>query len=187
MSDNQITRLADKVRLEGMEWGDKVAQDYHGVAASHMNAQWASIVAPILGRHDIDLTRTMDFACGFGRNALKLRQAGADHITLVDVNPDNIAYCREHIMPVGKVDLVQNNGLDLSELKNSTFTHIYTFDAMVHFDIEIVLAYIGEFARILKPGGTASFIIPTSLAAQAEISARTRIGAISCRHQFSST
>jgi ubiquinone/menaquinone biosynthesis C-methylase UbiE len=26
---------------------------------------------------------------------------------------------------------------------------------MVHFDIEIVLSYIAEFARVLKPGGTA--------------------------------
>jgi hypothetical protein len=40
-------------------------------------------------------------------------------------------------------------------LDTSAFTFLYTFDAMVHFDLEIVISYIPEFARVLKPGAYA--------------------------------
>jgi hypothetical protein len=43
----------------------------------------------------------------------------------------------------------------LAGIPSKKFTHVYSFDAMVHFDLEIVLSYIAEFARVLKPTGTA--------------------------------
>jgi ubiquinone/menaquinone biosynthesis C-methylase UbiE len=32
-------------------------------------------------------------------------------------------------------------------------TLVYTFDSMVHFDSDVIRAYMKEFYRILKPGG----------------------------------
>jgi ubiquinone/menaquinone biosynthesis C-methylase UbiE len=148
-------RLSAIVQTEAMEWGDNVAGPYHGVAAGHMNAQWQSMVWPILSQHDIDFTNTMDFACGYGRNALKLKEAGAKLVTLVDVNPDNIAYCNQHMVPLGGFTVIQNNGFDLRSIPAETFTHVYSFDAMVHFDMELIMRYVTEFYRVLVPGGTA--------------------------------
>lgn len=155
MSDILTRRLAETVRREAMDWGNNVANDYHRRAAEDMNRLWNKIIWPILSRHEIDLSDTIDFACGYGRNAKMLAAAGAAKVTLVDVNPDNIAYCREHVVPLGNFDVVQNNGYDLADLPSGRFTHFYSFDAMVHFDLEIVLAYVSEFARVIKPGGTA--------------------------------
>lgn len=155
MSQSSVSHLAEMVRREAMDWGDNVADTYHRPAEQGINRIWIGVIWPILSRHKIDLTDTIDFACGYGRNAKMLAAAGAAKVTLVDVNPDNIAYCREHLIPRGNFDVVQNNGYDLADLPSDRFTHLYSFDAMVHFDLEIVLAYIREFARVIKPGGTA--------------------------------
>jgi thioredoxin-like negative regulator of GroEL/SAM-dependent methyltransferase len=148
-------RLAAIVRNGAMQWGDEAADSYHHRAAGLIDEHWNTIIRPILSCHDIDLSITMDFACGYGRNARKLRDAGAGQITLVDVHPDNIAYCQTHLVPLGGYETFLNTGFDLDGLPSATFTHVYSFDAMVHFDIELVLGYIAEFARVLKPGGTA--------------------------------
>jgi SAM-dependent methyltransferase len=120
-----------------------------------MDRDWDTLIWPLLTPHRVDLSSTMELACGYGRNSRKLLQAGANKLTLVDANAENIEYCRQHIKPLGDVTLVQNNGIDLSNLPNDSFSFVYTFDFMVHFDLELVISYIVEFSRVLKPGGTA--------------------------------
>lgn len=154
-TDSDAEYLKKVVQQEAMLWGDEVAVQYHAAAAASMNKQWTELIFPLLSKHQIDLSRAVDFACGYGRNALKLRQVGAKHLTLVDVNPDNISYCKKHLGDLGDIDIVQNNGLDLSVLPSNGFSHVYSFDAMVHFDLELVIAYIAEFARVLERDGTA--------------------------------
>jgi ubiquinone/menaquinone biosynthesis C-methylase UbiE len=155
MEDRKAERLAELVRRESFEWGNDVAEPYHGRAALDMNRQWSTIIWPILSINDIDFSVTMDFACGYGRNARKLKEVGAQTITLVDVNLDNIAVCDTRLVALGGYETFCNNGYDLDGIPSGKYTHVYSFDAMVHFDIEIVMSYITEFARVLKPGGTA--------------------------------
>jgi SAM-dependent methyltransferase len=154
MADKAIL-LKQIVKNEGMLWGNDVADAYHGAAAADMNDQWKNIIGPVFARHNFDLSDTMDFACGYGRNAKKLREAGAQRVTLVDVNPDNVAYCKVNLVPLGGYDVFQNNGYDLDGLPSGRFSHVYSFDAMVHFDLEIVISYVTEFARVMKPGAMA--------------------------------
>jgi hypothetical protein len=45
--------------------------------------------------------------------------------------------------------------MGLASLETAAFTFLYTFDAMVHFDLEIVLSYITEFSRVLEDGAYA--------------------------------
>jgi hypothetical protein len=71
MSKPREQRLSGIVSREAMHWGNDVAVDYHSVAASHMDHQWKTMIWPILARHEINLSTTMDFACGYGRNAKK--------------------------------------------------------------------------------------------------------------------
>lgn len=147
-------RLDRVIHEEAFLWGSAVSAEYHGIAASHMDAQWDMIIAPVMARHPLDLARSIDFAAGFGRNTRKLLEAGAAHVTMVDVNPDCIAHLEANFAGP-KATALLNGGTDLSALPSGAFTFLYTFDAMVHFDLEIVAAYLPEFARVLKPGGFA--------------------------------
>jgi len=146
---NSLSRIHKTVESEAFLWGEESATSYHSRAAADMESHWSEFVKPVLERYSIDYSKTIDFAAGYGRNTRKLLAAGAAHVTMVDVNPDCIA----HLLTVSpdRTTAFLNDGVSLSGLDDSAFTFLYTFDAMVHFDLEIILSYIQEFARVLKP------------------------------------
>jgi ubiquinone/menaquinone biosynthesis C-methylase UbiE len=148
------SHLSNIVRSESLHWGDDVAASYHGVAETHIDQQWQDLISPILKEYPIDYSKTIDFAAGYGRSTRKFLEHGAAHVTMVDVNPGCIAHVRA-TFPSDNTTAVLNDGFDLSALETEAFTFLYTFDAMVHFDLEIVLSYIPEFARVLRPGAYA--------------------------------
>jgi SAM-dependent methyltransferase len=147
-------RLHETVQAEAFHWGAENASSYHGAAARDMDQQWKTLISPILARYPIDYRKTVDFAAGYGRNTRKLLEAGAGHVTMVDVNPECVAQL-ETCFPRYRTSAVLNDGTGLVGLDTSVFTFLYTFDAMVHFDLEIVMSYVPEFARVLKPGAHA--------------------------------
>jgi hypothetical protein len=147
---NLSDRLNEIVHAEAFHWGAETAVSYHGRAASDMDEQWQTVIKPILAQFPIDYTRSIDFAAGYGRNTRKLLEAGAGHVTMVDVNPECVAHLETHF-PRDRTSVVLNDGAGLTGLDTSSFTFLYTFDAMVHFDLEIVISYIPEFARVLEP------------------------------------
>ncbi len=152
--DAHRERLAQIVRTDAHNWGADKADSYHAPAEAHMEDAWARFIAPVLTRHPIDYARTIDFACGRGRNARKLKASGAGEVVLVDVDPTNVAYCRQAFSEPG-FRVVRNDGIDLAPIESGWATFLYTFDSMVHFDVELVAGYLPEFFRVLAPGGLA--------------------------------
>jgi len=148
-------RLEGIVRDEALLWGDDVRDSYHARAENDMDRHWQSLVWPFLSGSKIDLSAALDFACGYGRNTAKLLEAGAKRVTLVDVNIENIHHCQKRFQNIDAIAIVQNNGYDLREIPDSSITFFYCFDAMVHFDVEVIIAYMPEISRVLAPGGQA--------------------------------
>jgi ubiquinone/menaquinone biosynthesis C-methylase UbiE len=102
----------------------------------------------------------LDLACGHGRHAAQILDrpdlAGRiEKLTLVDVNQANIDACKARFAGRHAVDYVVNNGSDLCGIDGNSQTGLFCYDAMVHFEAEDVIAYLGEIARVLKPGGRA--------------------------------
>ncbi len=152
MALEKNTNLNKVIANEAFLWGNDVAESYHQTATSHMDAQWNSIVLPILQRFPISYRVCLDLAAGFGRNTSKLLESGAGKVIAVDINPDCIVHLTQKF--VGQpVDIIKTEGVDLLGVANSSVSLFYTFDAMVHFDFEIVLAYLKEAYRVLQPGG----------------------------------
>lgn len=151
-SNSDSQRLEARVATEAYEWGDNVADAYHGLAAQHMDVQWAAFIQPFLDTYKFNLERVADFAAGFGRNTRKLLAAGAQHVTMIDVNPD----CVRHLESAFRgtpTRIIMNNGRDLSDIPDDAFSFIYSFDAVVHFDMEVVISYIYEMHRTVQRGG----------------------------------
>jgi ubiquinone/menaquinone biosynthesis C-methylase UbiE len=138
------------VQEEAFLWGNDVTSQYFEPAERDFNRQW-EIVWKTLSASPIVYTTTLELACGHGRNTTKLA-ALADNMILVDVNPDNIKFCKNrfHDKPWR---FVLNNGFDLREIGDDSVTFIYCFEAAVHFDLEIMVFYIKEFRRVLAPSG----------------------------------
>lgn len=104
----------------------------------------------------LDLTNVVELACGRGRHVSQyLKNAG--HITLVDILEKNILCCRERFPNESKISYYVNNGYDLQNLESESYTSLFTYDAMVHFESLDVFNYLRETYRILKKGGKALF------------------------------
>lgn len=150
--DDRLDRI---VETESYCWGDDVADVYHNLATAHIDRDWTTLIVPFLAGHGISFDRSVDFACGYGRNTVKLLEAGARQVTMVDLHPDNIAHCERQFAGEPRVTVVRNNGRDLRPLADATHSFVYSFDSMVHFDVELIAGYMPEFFRVLEPGGFA--------------------------------
>lgn len=104
----------------------------------------------------LDLENVVELACGRGRHVPHyLDKAG--HITLVDILEENINLCKQRFSGEDKISYVINNGYDLSELADGSYTALFTYDSMVHFELPDIGNYLKETYRILKHGGKALF------------------------------
>ncbi|MDE7445441.1 MAG: class I SAM-dependent methyltransferase [Lachnospiraceae bacterium] len=104
----------------------------------------------------LDLENVVELACGRGRHVPHyLDRAG--QVTLIDILEKNIDLCRQRFRGVDKISYVINNGYDFSELPDGSYTGLFTYDSMVHFELLDIASYLKETYRILKPGGRALF------------------------------
>jgi ubiquinone/menaquinone biosynthesis C-methylase UbiE len=125
---------------------------YYKNAEPHMERQWARLIWPVISNEDF--TVTLDFACGTGRNTQKLLGL-ARKIYTVDVNRDAINECVARFADHPEVTCLIGDGHTLSPIPDATFTFVYSFDAVVHFNIDLISEYLVEFKRVMKPGATA--------------------------------
>ena len=97
-----------------------------------------------------------DFGCGVGR----LTQALGDqfaHATGVDISSSMIDEARRHNRHGDRVRYQVNDVPDLGAFPDSSFDFVYSNITLQHVPPGPALAYIREFVRIIRPGGTALF------------------------------
>jgi SAM-dependent methyltransferase len=138
------------VKNEAFLWGDNATKAYFEPVEAQAEGAFA-MVQDFLRPHPIDYTTTMELSCGHGRNS-ELLASLASHMILVDVAPDNIAFCKDRFSDK-PWRFVVNNGFDLRAIEDETVTFVHWFEAAVHCDIEIILSYLKEFRRVMVPGG----------------------------------
>lgn len=103
----------------------------------------------------LDLSVTVELACGHGRHAERAAPL-CGHLTLIDLLPENIEFCRKRLAGRDNLSFIVNSGADLP-VETGSVTAIYCYDAMVHFPLPVVDAYMAETARVLRPGGMALY------------------------------
>ena len=86
------------------------------------------------------------------RNSNKLL-AVAKKLYVVDLNEDNIRFCRQRFAAETRITYLRNDGFTLRSIPSDEITLVYCFDAMVHFDSDVVRSYLRDFYRVLKPEG----------------------------------
>ena len=99
---------------------------------------------------------TVDLACGHGRHSEKMLALGRSVIAL-DIVPENVAFTYERLK--GKPDFTVHrcNGVDFQPVPDQSVDAIMCYDAMVHFDCDVVRSYLRDSVRILRPGGMGLF------------------------------
>jgi ubiquinone/menaquinone biosynthesis C-methylase UbiE len=93
----------------------------------------------------------LDFGCGWGRmSRLFFRYISHNNFWGVDVDPAMIDFCNTH-MGHGNYETIQPH--PPIEFEANSFNVIFAYSVFSHLAEPAALAWIKEFARILKPGG----------------------------------
>jgi SAM-dependent methyltransferase len=152
------TMLTDKEHLASLAAysGDPStpANPYFAVAEKYADSLWKNLVWPFIS--DCDFANVLDLAAGHGRNSKFLLDI-AQRLTITDIQPGNIDVCRKRFVDFPQVLYYVTNGYDFQPVADDTLTFIYCFDSMVHFDSDVVRAYLRDARRVLRQGGRGFF------------------------------
>jgi ubiquinone/menaquinone biosynthesis C-methylase UbiE len=145
--DKAREKLLETAREPGVQFRNA---PYYDIVEPCMAEQWRELIWPRIRR--LDFSHVLDLAAGHGRNSARLREV-AGRITIVDINRENVDYCRERFQGDDRFTFLTNDGLSLRGVADDSISLVYSFDSMVHFDSDVMREYLKEIRRVLKPGG----------------------------------
>lgn len=135
----------------GPGWADRGEEWSESWGSSEM--QWYGSVFPRIHRH-LRAGTILEIACGYGRWTHFLRDH-CDQLTGVDLVPKCIEVCRQRFAGARHLSFVQNDGRSLDFVADASVDFIFSFDSLVHANATTIRAYLTQFPRILRRGGTA--------------------------------
>lgn len=130
--------------------GEEWSEAWGGADAQFWGAIWPR-VRPFLPAGTI-----LEIAPGFGRWTHYLVHL-CRRLILVDLEPSCIAACRERFARFDHVEYHVNDGRSLAMIGAGTIDFAFSFDSLVHAEIDVVRAYLEQLATLLTPEGVGFF------------------------------
>jgi len=103
--------------------------------------------------------RALDFGCGAGRLTHALA-AHFEHAIGLDIAPSMIDKARELHADIPDLEFRLNASDRLESVESASIDLVYTRLVLQHMPPRYQRAYLGEFVRVLRPGGVAVFQLP---------------------------
>ncbi|HLF77286.1 MAG TPA: class I SAM-dependent methyltransferase [Dehalococcoidia bacterium] len=130
----------------GDEWSDKWGTT---------EQEWQSVLWPRI-KDFVPTGTILEIAPGYGRWTEYLKDL-CQHLVIVDLAPNCIEACRERFKDATNIDYHVNDGKDLSMVEDGSIDFAFSFDSLVHVEIDVIEAYVSQVAKKLKPNGIAFF------------------------------
>lgn len=167
MSFEQVRKDWTTLGAEDPLWAVLVDPDKRG-------GRWDAEAFLELGRRDVEVARdqlqrlglpttwerVLDFGCGAGRLSQALAQHAGEVVGL-DVAAPMLETARGLDRTGGRISFVLNEDPDLRSFPDGHFDLVYTERVLQHLPRSVLETYLGEFARVLRPGGVAVVHCPT--------------------------
>lgn len=102
--------------------------------------------------NELDLSNVVELACGRGRHVPHYVDK-AKNVILVDILDKNIELCKMRFCNNTNITYYTNNGYNLEEIPTETVTALFSYDAMVHFEMMDIYEYLKDIYRVMKCGG----------------------------------
>jgi SAM-dependent methyltransferase len=168
--------MGSNIRLLRRHWTRLGARDAQWAVLTHpgrRGARWTleeffksgtdEITAVLARAHTLGVavrpSRALDFGCGAGRLTQAL--AGTfDRVDAVDIARSMLREAARHVRSP-RVVFHHNTAPDLRIFPDAAFSFIYTTLVLQHMPTELSRAYLGEFLRVLEPGGLLVFQVPS--------------------------
>ncbi len=117
----------------------------------------------------------LDFGCGLGRLTRAL-SAYFSRCCGVDISAPMVERARELNQSATNCEFVLNMSGDLRQFPDDHFDMIYTARVLQHIPTRVAIkAYLGEFVRVLNPGGLLVFQLPSFIRVRNRIQPRRRL------------
>ncbi|MHB1326060.1 MAG: class I SAM-dependent methyltransferase [Thermoleophilia bacterium] len=111
-----------------------------------------SIVDSFIRPNISESSAVLEIAPGHGRWSEEIirlsRQA-----TLVDLSPACIEFCRQRFSAFDNVSYLANDGRSLAGVADNSVDFIWSFDAFIHMNADVIDSYFSEARRVLKADG----------------------------------
>jgi ubiquinone/menaquinone biosynthesis C-methylase UbiE len=96
----------------------------------------------------------LEIAPGYGRWTQFL-QPEAQHLIVVDLSESCIEACKGRFAEAGNVSYHVNDGKSLAMVDDESVDFAFSFDSLVHADLDVLKAYLAELSKKLSPDGVA--------------------------------
>jgi ubiquinone/menaquinone biosynthesis C-methylase UbiE len=99
--------------------------------------------------------KALDLGCGTGRMAFAMSE-DFNQVIGIDVSEDMIekANINKDLLGINNCEFLVNNGMDISDIANESIDFCLSYIVLQHCPSgKLVLNYIKEFSRVLKPDG----------------------------------
>lgn len=133
---------------QGDEWSGMAA------ACGQPYAAWKqSLIDTFLDPWVAPQADVLEIAPGHGRWTQHLLPRAAT-VTIVDINQSCLDACRERFDDA-RLRGFLTSGYELPFVESRSIDFAWSFDSFVHMDSDVIKGYLGEIARVLRPGGLA--------------------------------
>jgi len=116
-------------------------------------AQWYGSLLPRLHRF-LPARSVLEIAPGFGRWT-KFLLPWCDRYLGIDLSDECINACRQRFAPVSKASFVRNDGRSLSAAADGAYDLVFSFDSLVHVEIDVIEPYVRQIIGKLQRNGVA--------------------------------
>jgi SAM-dependent methyltransferase len=128
----------------GNEWSD---------AYGDPGTQWYGSLLPRIHRF-VPTGTILEIAPGFGRWTQYLYPL-ATRLLAVDLSELCIAACRERFRAIDHIEYHVNDGQSLAMIANGSVDFAFSFDSLVHAELDVIDAYLVQLREKLAPDGVA--------------------------------
>ncbi len=134
---------------DGDEWTGQAAR-----CGIPYEAWKESLIERMIRPHVGQTRNVIEIAPGHGRWSEVLVPNSA-FCTLVDLSSECLVKCRKRFASHSNVEYFLTTGTALPRYCTGQIDFVWSYDSFVHMAPEIVADYLGEIARVLRPGGLA--------------------------------
>jgi ubiquinone/menaquinone biosynthesis C-methylase UbiE len=76
-------------------------------------------------------------------------------LIIVDLSPRCIETCARRFRDSAHIEYCVNDGMSLAVTGDQSVDFVFSFDSLVHAEMDVIVAYLREIKRILRPAGAA--------------------------------
>jgi ubiquinone/menaquinone biosynthesis C-methylase UbiE len=117
----------------------------------HTNMQWYGTILPRIHRF-LPAQTVLEIGPGFGRWTQFIK-GFCENLILVDISEKCIQACKERFASHPHIQYYVNDGKSLDFISEQSIDFVFSFDALVHAEADVMEVYINQLARKLKKDG----------------------------------